>query len=85
MTKKLILLILALPLFLMICLFTATSGVSLAVPISVSGIELLSDSTVYMNLDNPNEKHLVEYAVYPTNAANKDVSISYLPLEKENG
>ena len=85
MTKRLILLILALPLFLMICLFTATSGVSLAVPISVSKIELLSDSTVYMNLDNPKEKHLVEYAIYPTNAANKDVSISYLPLEKENG
>ena len=85
MTKKLILLILALPLFLMICLFTATSGVSLAVPISVSGIELLSESTVYMDLDNPKEQHLVEYTVYPTNAANKDVSISYLPLEDENG
>lgn len=85
MTKKLILLILALPLFLMICLFTATSGVSLAVPISVSGIELISESTVYLDLDNPKDQHLVEYAVYPTNAANQDVSISYLPLEDENG
>ena len=85
MTKKLILLILALPLFLMICLFTATNGVSLAVPISVSGIELLSESVVYMDLDNPKEQHLVEYAVYPTNAANKDVTLSYLPLEDEEG
>ena len=85
MTKKLILLILALPLFLMICLFTATSGVSLAVPISVSGIELLSESTVYMDLDNPREQHLIEYAVYPTNAANQDVTLSYLPLEDEEG
>ena len=85
MTKKLILLILALPLFLMICLFTATNGVSLAVPISVSGIELLSESTVYMDLDNPKEKHLVEYAVYPTNAANQEVTFSYLPLESEDG
>ena len=85
MTKKLILLILALPLFLMICLFTATSGVSLAVPISVSGIELLSESTVFMDLDDPKEKHLVEYAVYPTNAANQDVTLSYLPLDSEDG
>ncbi len=84
MTKKLILLILALPLFLMICLFTATSGVSLAVPISVSGIELLSESTVYMDLDNKKEQHLVEYAVYPTNAANQEVTLSYLPLDDED-
>ena len=84
MTKKLILLIIALPLFLMICLFTATSGVSLAVPISVSGIELLSESIVYMDLDNPKDKHLVEYTVYPTNAANKEVTLSYLPLEDED-
>lgn len=85
MTKKLILLILALPLFLMICLFTATNGVSLAVPISVSGIELLSESTVYMDLDNPKEQHIVEYAVYPTNAANQEVTFSYLPLDGEEG
>ena len=85
MTKKLILLILALPLFLMICLFTATNGVSLAVPISVSGIELLSETTVYMDLDNPKEQHLVEYTVYPTNAANKEVTLSYLPFEDEDG
>ena len=85
MTKKLILLILALPLFLMICLFTATNGVSLAVPISVSGIELLSESTVYMDLDNPKEQHVVEYAVYPTNAANQEVTFSYLPLDGEEG
>ena len=85
MTKKLILLILALPLFLMICLFTATSGVSLAVPISVSRIELISESTVFLDLDNPKDVHHVEYAVYPTNAANKDVTISYLPLDGEDG
>ena len=84
MTKKLILLIIALPLFLMICLFTATSGISLAVPIGVSGIELLSESTVYLDIDKK-ETHQVEYAVYPTNAANQEVTLSYLPLKDENG
>lgn len=85
MTKKIILLIIALPLFLMICLFTATSGISLAVPIGVSGIELLSESIVYLDMDNPRDKHLVEYAIYPTNAANQEVTFSYLPLVDENG
>lgn len=84
MTKKLILLIIALPLFLMICLFTATSGISLAVPIGVSGIELLSESTVYLDIDKK-ETHQVEYAIYPTNAANQEVTFTYLPLEDENG
>ena len=85
MTKKLILLILALPLFLMICLFTATSGVSLAVPISVSGIELKSGSFVEMDLDNPKEQHVIDYTVYPTNAANQAVTISYEPLVDGEG
>ena len=85
MTKKLILLILALPLFLMICLFTATSGVSLAVPISVSGIELKSGSFVEMDLDNPKEQHVIDYTVYPTNAANQAVTISYEPLVDGDG
>ncbi len=85
MTKKLILLILALPLFLMICLFTATSGVSLAVPISVSGIELSSESYVEMDLDNPREQHVIDYTVYPTNAANQAVTVSYEPLVDDTG
>ncbi len=85
MTKKLILLILALPLFLMICLFTATSGVSLAVPISVSGIELSGESYIEMDLDNPREQYVIDYTVYPTNAANQDVTISYEPLVDDAG
>lgn len=81
MTKKLILLILALPLFLMICLFTATSGVSLAIDIPVSDIEVLGEDIVYMNMDEVDEKYLLEYAIYPTNAANKKISLSYKAIE----
>lgn len=81
MTKKLILLILALPLFLMICLFTATSGVSLAIDIPVSDIEVLGEDIVYMNMDEIDDKYLLEYAIYPTNAANKKVSLSYKAIE----
>lgn len=85
MTKKLILLILALPLFLMIILFTATSGVSLAVPIPVSKIEISGDDIIYMNMDDPDEQYQLDYMVYPTNAANKNVTVSYLPVVGADG
>ncbi len=75
MNKKLILLILALPLCLMLCLFTATSTVSIAVRVPVTGIEIFGDDIVYLDMDE-GDTHLVEYTVYPTNAKNKNVTMS---------
>ncbi len=75
MNKKLILLILALPLCLMLCLFTATSTVSIAVRVPVTGIEIFGDDIVYLDMDE-GDRHLVEYTVYPTNAKNKNVTMS---------
>lgn len=72
MKKKLILLILALPLFLMISLFTATSTVSLTVKVPVSGIEIIGNDIVYLDFDI-NETYKVDYAVYPTNAQNQEI------------
>lgn len=74
MNKKLILLILALPLFLMISLFTATSSISLAVSVPVSGIEYTGESVVYLDLDL-GQSFRPEYTVYPTSAANKSVTL----------
>ena len=71
MNKKLILLMLALPLILMLCLFTATSTVSLAIKVAVSKVELNEDAVVYIDLD---ETYDISYTVYPTNAANQNVS-----------
>lgn len=79
MNKKLILLILALPLFLMISLFTATNTVSLAVSVPVSKIEYTGDSVVYLDLDQ-NETYYPEYTIYPTSAANKKVEIVTEPI-----
>ena len=75
MNKKLILLMLALPLILMLSLFTATSTVSLTVSVPVERIEIRGESFVYLDLDEP-ETYTVDYTVYPTNAANKNVSFS---------
>ena len=72
MTKKLILLILALPLMLMVCLFATTESVSLSISVPVSGIEVIGNEVVYLSLDD-NEKYLVDYVVYPTNAENPEV------------
>ena len=74
MNKKLILLILALPLFLMISLFTATSSISLAVSVPVSKIEYTGESVVYLDLDR-GEAYQPEYTVYPTSAANKSIAL----------
>ena len=75
MNKKLILLMLALPLILMLSLFTATSTVSLTISVPVERIEISSSEVVYLDLDRE-ETYTVEYTVYPTNAANKEVSFS---------
>ncbi len=75
MNKKLILLMLALPLILMISLFTATSTVSLTVKVPVERIELSGEPIVYLDLDDGDTYELV-YTVYPTNAANKAITLS---------
>ncbi len=75
MNKKIILLVLILPLFLMVSLFAATRTLSLAVEVPVSGIDILGEPIVYLDLDR-NETYRVDYAVYPTNAKNRDVSFS---------
>lgn len=73
MTKKLLLLILALPLVMMISLFTTTNSVSLAINVPVSGIDIIGSNIIYLNLDQA-EKYQVNYTVYPTNAYNKEVT-----------
>lgn len=75
MNKKLILLMLALPLILMIVLFTATSTVSLTVKVPVERIEISGEPIVYLDLDD-GDTYSVEYTVYPTNAANREISFS---------
>ncbi|MBQ7880750.1 MAG: Ig-like domain-containing protein [Clostridia bacterium] len=72
MTKKIISLILCLPLILMVCLFSVSNSVSIAISIPVSKIEIFGDKIVYLDLDI-NEKYAVDYAVYPINAKNKEV------------
>lgn len=75
MKKKLILLILVLPIFLMVSLFAATRTASWAIKVPVSGIEIIGDDIVYLSLDS-DERYKVEYAVYPTNAENRNVVFS---------
>lgn len=74
MNKKLILLILGLPLILMLSLFSVSNTVSISVSIPVSKIEIIGDRFVYLNLD-AEEDYVVDYTVYPTNAKNKNVYI----------
>ncbi len=66
---------LALPLILMIVLFTATSTVSLTVKVPVERIEISGEPIVYLDLDD-GDTYSVEYTVYPTNAANREISFS---------
>lgn len=75
MNKKLILLILVLPLFLMLSIYTSTNSVGLNVLIPVSKIEISDDKFVYLNLDDE-EKYFINYSVYPTTASNKKVVFS---------
>ena len=75
MTKKLILLVLAFPLLLMVCLFATTESVSLSISIPVSGIEIIGNEVVYLSLDD-NEKYFVDYVIYPTNAENAEVTMT---------
>ena len=81
MNKKLILLILCLPLVLMLSLFSVSNTVKISISVPVSKIEILGDKFVYLDLDK-NEKYSVDYAVYPTNAKNKKV---YFQTEQVGG
>ena len=76
MNKKLILLMLALPLILMLSFFTATSTVSLVISVPVSKIVVNEEDVVYMDLE---ETYEISYTVYPTNAANQKVYYSVEP------
>lgn len=76
MNKKLILLMLALPLILMISLFTTTSTVSLVVSVPVSKVVFNEEPIVYMDLE---ETYEFSYTVYPTNAANQNVIFTSEP------
>ena len=76
MAKKLILLLLIIPIVVMILLFAATQTLSNLVDVPVTGIEIIgADEFVYLNMDN-DETYTIEYAIYPTTAKNKDVSVS---------
>lgn len=59
----------------MISLFTATNTVSLAVKVPVTGIDIIGDNVVYLDFD-AEETYKIDYAVYPTNAQNKNVTFS---------
>ena len=76
MKKKILLLVLCLPIIIMVCLFTTTDAVSLAIDIPVTGIEIVEDNIVYLDLDEA-ESYKVDYTVYPTNATKQDVAMSY--------
>ncbi len=75
---------LALPLILMISLFTATSTVSLTVKVPVSGIEILeTENIVYWNLDDKEKIYQIDYQIYPTEAANQTVTYSFAPVGED--
>lgn len=76
MTKKILLLILLLPLLLMVSIFTTSNTVSLAINVPVTSIEINGDEIVYLNLDKESSFE-VDYTIYPTNAANKNVEFTY--------
>lgn len=80
MTKKILLLVLFLPIICMLCLFTTTKTVSLAIDVPVSGIDILEDDIVYLSLDQ-NDRYKIDYTVYPTNAANKEVTLQTAKID----
>ena len=85
MAKKLILLILILPIILMVVLFFATKTVSNLIDIPVSKIEIIGENRhIYIDMDKE-ETYSLEYVVYPTNAANSAVSFSCEEVEGAKG
>ncbi len=82
MNKKLILLILCLPLILMLSLFSVSKSVKISFSIPVSKIEIFGDRIVYMDLDSL-EKYSIDYTIYPTNAKNKSVYLQTEQIDSE--
>ena len=80
MAKKLILLMLVIPLILMISLYATSETVSLAIDIGVTGVSVTSDKFVEFDIDDY-EEYKIDYTVYPTNAANKDVTFNVSQYE----
>ncbi len=72
MNKKLILLMLILPLMLMFCIYTTSSTVGLEVKAPVTSISITGNDFVYLDFDS-NEKYQVNYTIYPVTATNKEV------------
>ena len=66
----------------MFSLFAVTKTVSLAVKVPVTGIEIIGDDIVYLDFDKE-EQYEIEYAIYPTNAQNRDVTFSTEAIEGE--
>ena len=84
MTKKLILLMLLIPLIVMISLFAATKTISIMVDVPVSGITVLNtDEHIYLDLDK-SETLTLSYTVSPSNAKNKAVSASAEEIKGKN-
>ncbi len=82
MNKKLITLILLLPLVLMISLYSAINTVTINVKVPVSKIQLNSEPFVSLNLDKE-ERYYVDYTIYPTTAKNKQVTMSVEPIANQ--
>ena len=85
MNKRLILLILALPLILMISLFATANTVSIIIKVPVTSVEIVLEGghpIVYLNLDDENGgKYTLDYVVYPTNATNKEVDVHFNQID----
>ena len=79
MNKKLILLMLILPLVLLFSIFTTSNTISLTSKVPVSKIEIVGNPMVYLDYDI-DEKYFVNYAIYPISAANKEVVFSTEPV-----
>ena len=82
MVIMIILLILCLPLILMLSLFTTTTVVSIVVDVPVTGIDVVVEEVVELDLDG-GESFTVDYTISPREASNKDVNFLFAPLGEE--
>ena len=83
MAKKVLLLVLCLPIIIMICLFTTTDAVSLAIDIPVTGIDIVEDNIVYLDLDEE-ESYKVDYTTYEYNTFMGYGGIRYMSYNYDN-
>lgn len=84
MAKKLILLILVVPIIVMVALFAFKETVSLLIDTPVDKIVLIGEETATeLNMD-AGHTYSLEYAVYPTAASNKEVTVYTAPIEGED-